>query len=275
MLGWLKRRTASREIRREGEMVLVETPDRDIFWLAEEGYIDKCIREKGVFEPHSTAVVRSLLKPGWVVLDVGANIGYYTVLMSRLVGASGRVIGFEPTVKFRQRLAQNLAANGLDNVDIFPYGLSDRNLRDEICFGESSATLHWVPDHPPRAQEEIELRRLDDLFPTLGLSRLDFIKVDIDGHEPAFLEGAWETIENYRPLVLLEVSHAHYLESGVTAWDFYQRLVDRGFHIYSEKGLRELRSKHDFLRECGNFTHSANILLAKDGELNPAAVHVS
>lgn len=60
----------------------------------------------------------------------------------------------------------------------------------------------------------------------------------------------------------------------MTVWDFYQRLVDRGFRIYSEKGLRELDTKHDFLRECGNFTHSANILLAKEGEGKTVATHV-
>lgn len=89
MLGWFKRRAACRKIRQDQGRVLVETPEGCLFWLSPEGYLDNCILEKGVFEPHSTAVVKALLQPGWVVLDVGANFGYYTVLMTKLVGESG------------------------------------------------------------------------------------------------------------------------------------------------------------------------------------------
>ncbi len=101
------------------------------------------------------------------------------------------------------------------------------------------------------------------IWSELNIKKLDFIKVDVDGHEPFFLHRAISTIEKYDPAILLEVSHENYLEAGFTAWEFYAYLKENGFHIYSEINLLEFHSKADFLKECGNFAYSANIIISK------------
>jgi len=248
----------------EGEQRdLYRLHDGSLFWLDGGRYLDRCLIEEGVFEPASTKWVQRLVYPGNSVLDVGANLGYYSVLLAAQVGTAGRVTAFEPTAYYRDVLMRNLQANELaGRVHIIPYGLSSETASFEIGFGECSATLHWVEDQPPVRQERIELYALDEIWPSLGLNSLDFIKADIDGHEPAFLQGAERTLSRYRPILLLEVNHANYLAAGWTAWDFYEYLRGKGWRLFSESSGREYVSRMAFLRECGNFDRSANILVA-------------
>lgn len=250
---------------RKGESTdLYKTHYGFLLWLDQEKYLDRYIIENGVFEPDSSYIVNHLIKPGDVVLDVGANIGYYTVLFARLVKKSGKVICFEPSEHYRKLLKKNIEENELMNVSLMEYGLSDRARKSDIHIGDSSATLHWVSESASSRIERITLEKLDDVIGQFNPDKIDFIKVDIDGHEPAFLAGAWQTIERFNPVILLEISHMHYLEAGVTAWDFYDLLRKRGFHIYSEKTLEEYKNLQEFLKECGNFAYSANILISLD-----------
>jgi len=242
---------------------LYEWHDGRRMWLASDRYLEREIIETGSFEPSGTAVVRRLVKPGDVVFDVGANVGYYTVLMAKLVGEGGRVVAFEPTAHYRSVLERNVQVNELTNVVVLPHGLSSTVTSARAHIGESSATLHWVADSEPSASEDVLLRPLDDVVSGLGIARLDFIKIDVDGHEPAILQGAWNTLARFDPVVFFEVSHENYLEYGVTAWDFYDMLVARGYRLHSERDLHEYESKRAFLRECGNFDRSANVVMRR------------
>ncbi|WP_199883821.1 FkbM family methyltransferase [Anaerosinus massiliensis] len=246
---------------------MYETKYGDCFWLNNEGYLDKCIKQTGVFDPQSTNVVKNLVKKGDVVLDVGANIGYYSVLMSKLVGINERVISFELTQHYREVLQSNIEINNLNNCDIMDFGLSNGNDICEISIGSSSATMHWADDSKPIKTEKIQLKRLDDIIEFQNINKIDFIKIDVDGHEPVFLEGAWQSIEKFKPVILLEVNHANYLNYGITAWEFYDLLKRHEFFIYSEQNLAEIETKNQFLFLCGNFAYSANIIISK-GKIN-------
>lgn len=261
---WLRHvRQGARRVRHGDGRDLYETRDGRRYWLDASLYLDGEIIHYGEFEADSTALVRALVRPGDVVADVGANIGYYTVLLSKLVGPSGRIIAFEPTEIYRELNQRNLAENDSANVELLPYGLSDARTTLEVSIAGGSATLHWAePDAPPE-RESIELRTLDEVAAELDLQRLDFVKIDVDGHEPAFLEGAWETLDRLEPLVLLEIAHLNYLTAGVDALSFYQGLVKRGWHLYSEVSWTEYSDAKAFLVECGNFTHSANVLMSR------------
>jgi len=242
---------------------LYRTPDGDLFWLNRSSYVDQCIVRDGVFEADCVKIVRALVKPGQVVLDVGANIGYYTIILAKLVGPEGRVFAFEPTQHFRTVLERNVAANKLTNVEIISTGLSSKAGKGQIEIGQSTATLHVPGGAQLEASESISLTTLDAFARDRNLERLDFIKVDIDGHEPAFLDGAHDTLTRLDPPILLEISHQHYLEAGVTAWDFFARLQRDGYRIFDEAGLVELTSLVDFLAKCGNFAYSRNILISR------------
>lgn len=252
-------------LKRSDTLQLYKTKDDFLFWLNEKKYLDEKIISTGEFEPDSTQAVRTLVQPGDVVIDVGANIGYYTILLQHLTGSTGKVLAFEPTTHYRDILNLNILENGMDNCSVYPVGLSNKTVDTTIAIGECSATLQWVFDQAPAKTETISLMPLDD-FVTLHpeITRIDFIKVDLDGHEPAFLDGAWQTIERFKPVMLLEVAHEQYLDMGVTAWDFYEILKARGFFIYHEVNLTEITSRHDFLVKCANFDRSANIIISQN-----------
>jgi len=242
---------------------LYQTREGYRFWLDTTGYVDRCIAENGIFEPDGTRIINQLAKPGDTVLDVGANIGYYSVILSQLVGTEGRVICFEPTAWYQSVLERNLLENKVKNCEVIGYGLSNKSGDTTISIGRDSATIHWIGDSELKAQESIKLQRLDDIIDSLDVTSLDLVKVDVDGHEPAFLDGAWETIDRFDPVIYIEVSHPHYLDYGITAWDFYDKVKSKGMRVYSEKRLKEFESKLHFLKECGNFSVSANIILSK------------
>lgn len=242
---------------------LYEMEDSRKYWLDPQKYLDKEIIDKGVFEEMSTSVVKKLVKEGDIVLDVGANIGYYTVMFSKLVGENGKVYAFEPTEHYGKVLRRNIEENQIGNCEVFSLGLSDKAQELTIKIGTSSATLHWVSNDAPSDTETIKMVRLDDFVKEHDIQKVDFIKIDVDGHEPFFLEGAWETLDRFDPVVLLEVNHANYLEANVTAWDFYETLKKRGYLIYHENGLREITNRRDFLVLCGNFAYSANIIISR------------
>ena len=256
-------RTPAEMIRRGESRDLYATRYGDLLWLNDTGYLDRQIIGTGGYEPESMSAVHRLVREGDVVLDVGANIGYYTVRFGKLVGSGGRVIAAEPTLNYRNILERNIAENGLTNVRILDYGFSDRADTVRIDIGPSSATMH-SPAGFDRVlfQETITISRLDDVAESLGLQRLDFVKIDVDGHEPFVLRGAWAVLGKYSPIILMEISHLHYFQAGVFGWDFFSEIRDKGFRIYRETDFSEIDSLERFLRECCNFDRSANIILA-------------
>jgi len=141
-----------------------------------------------VWEPGVTALMRDTIRPGDVVVDIGANIGYYTLLMSRLVGPSGHVYAIEPAPEIRARLEAQLALNGLSNVTVIPYGISDRSERRS--FHLSAANLgasRFGAALEDGAQGGLELRRLADVIHPSMLSRVRFLKIDVEGMEAPVL----------------------------------------------------------------------------------------
>jgi len=259
-------------IKRETGRNLYQTEDGIRLWLSESSIIDKAIIDRGVWEETSTNLIRNLIKPGDVVLDVGANMGYYTSLIAKLVGPNGHVHAFEPTEHFGQALKRNVEENGFKNISIHDYGLSDRETELEIYVNNSTASLHMDPSVGGTFSEAVHLFPLDGIAPKLGLGRLDFIKIDVDGHEPQFLRGAEETLMRFRPRILLEVNHTDYLAAGVTAWDFYDYVKGLGARIRNVDTNMFIETKGDFLKQCGNFgwqdamgvAFSRNVLLSFD-----------
>ena len=248
----------SRLIKKGAERNLYKTRYGDFFWLTSSGYVDRCISTEGIFEEHSTQLIKKLVRKGDIVLDVGANIGYYSVIFSKLVGNNGKVLCFEPTNHYRKVLEKNLAANNIHNAEVFAFGLSNKSEELEIHIGECSATLHPPDMQGCRNSETINLKSLDDFLQEYKLAKINFIKIDIDGHEPLLLEGAWKTLEKYDPVVLLEVNHLNYYMAGFTVWDLYDLLKNKGYKIYHEEKLIEFRTKTEFLIKCGT-SHTAQI----------------
>ena len=185
---------------------------------------------RGTYDSDLVATAKQLWdQTGWF-LDVGANIGYYAVAMARHSAATpgeSRIAAFEPFSGNYQRLRDNLALNGLeDSCRTFNLGLSSQTGRSALILredfqggsGTGNAAIP-VSDTLDRgfSTAEIELDCLDTLWPgQFGQGeRIDFVKVDIEGHEDHFLEGASQILRRHRPTVLMEVNRPYYAARGL------------------------------------------------------------
>ncbi len=226
-------------------------------------YVDQCIYKTGYFERSSSIFVENYIKSGMVCLDVGANFGYYTLKMSKLVGGEGKVIAFEPSSVFFSRLSENILLNGSNNIETIQKGMSNFPQSLQLSVGSQSATMHWLTDfsEPNPIQESIELITLDEFASSSNIKRLDFIKIDIDGHEIFVLKGGIKTIKRLKPLILLEVSHIHYREANVDIIEFYNFIIYELNYKILLVNEKEVSNLEEFLIKCCDFSHSENILL--------------
>ena len=140
----------------------------------------------GTFEPQETALVQSVVKSGDFVVDLGAHIGYYTLLFSKLVGPLGRVIAFEPAPDFCAILRRNVSTNGLTNVTIENAAVGATS-HAGVLHLSANALDRYTEGRSGSETVPIEVVALDNYFPA-GI-KIDLLKIDIQGAEAAALRG--------------------------------------------------------------------------------------
>jgi FkbM family methyltransferase len=175
-------------------------------WLDPSSYSDFIL---GIYEPGCTEVLRKCAKEGSLCVDVGANLGYFSIFMSRLIGERGQVIAFEPMPDTVKMLRENVQANDLRNVTVVAAAASDESGPVEF-FSEPSQsmtkTASMLNDRFQGISQTtiVSSIRLDDYF--AGAARLpDFIKIDVEGAEEAVLNGARDTLARASPALVVEI----------------------------------------------------------------------
>jgi FkbM family methyltransferase len=189
-------------------------------------------------------VLRPYVKEAGVAIDVGANLGFITTLLSQMVGQRGTVYSFEPSPTTFRKLEDVINENRLTNVRAFNAGCGERPQRlDLYCTGPSGhSSLHRPTDASDvRAIENVEIVQLDE-FLASGLSRVDLLKIDTEGHEDAVIAGASELLRRFRPVVYLELT-AEYIDSSRRAVSL---LKAAGYRFVSEPVLEHCRNGQNF-----------------------------
>lgn len=148
------------------------------------------------YEPAETLFLTQELRQGGVFVDIGANIGYFTTLASRLVGPGGRVIAFEPDPDHCELLRRNLQLNAACNVIVRNEALGDERQTGRLFRSESNFGDHRVAAGGElRASIPIAINRFDRASEELRLARVDFIKIDVQGYEPRVIAGMGDSLE--------------------------------------------------------------------------------
>jgi len=223
--------------------------------------VDSAIYHTGVFEPDSTRLVHRLVKPGMIVADVGANFGYYTIQFSKTVGDAGKVYAFEPSLKFQERLIHHIDRNQCTNVRVIREGLSDRAETLRLYDGGDSASFYFGDSNDKSAPvENVRLVTFDSFVRKEKLSRLDFMKVDIDGHEMRFFRGAKKALTTLRPMILVECMQLALQKAGSDVEELVSYLRGLKYELRSEKTGRPFLDDDELFRETKNCAYSANIL---------------
>lgn len=192
-------------------------------WVRLVDVVDLSIYLYGAHEYVATRVFTALTPRGGIVADVGGHLGAFTLLAARRVGPEGRVFAFEPNPPSRQRLERNVAVNGLSNVRVLPEALSDRTgtatlllSGDASRSGNASLSVGDGVDGSA-GTAEVQAARLDDVLEREGVTRLDLVKIDVEGLEDRVVAGGRGILEALRPAVLFEVNDLTDNDSGTSA----------------------------------------------------------
>jgi FkbM family methyltransferase len=165
----------------------VETEWGPLFIDAGDEVIRPVLQDRGVWEPGETALLSKWLRPGMTFVDVGAHVGYYTVLAARRVGAQGLVLAFEPSPRNYDLLLANVWRNGLMNVVCFPWAVSDR-----FAFLDLFTDARNTGDNrifPSVGRERVRVRAAAlDAMPAIR-PPIDVVKIDVQGAEEAVIAG--------------------------------------------------------------------------------------
>jgi FkbM family methyltransferase len=192
----------------------------------------------GTFEPNELVWVSQVLAKGMTFIDVGANMGVYSMFASRLVGNSGTVVALEPSTRDFQRLAFHVGLNNLERVRCFHVAASDDNGQAPLKVATNQHSGHntfgafaW-PNIELAAEEIVQTRRLDALVSEQRLERVDLVKIDVEGHELRALKGAVETLARFRPRILIEVFNDALRAQGTTAAEILAFLREKGYTLH-------------------------------------------
>jgi FkbM family methyltransferase len=232
---------------------------------------------QGFSEKHVTDYFKSHIKPGMTVVDIGANIGYYTLLFARLVGQKGRVYAFEPEPTNIRYLKHNLELNDCDNVILIEKAVSNR------C---GTTQLFLSPDNPgghalsPAAGEKAVDVGVVTLDSVLGDREVDFIKMDIEGHEYFAIQGMRRLLSRSRATrLVMEYSPPMLREGDVDAQKMLKLLAETGFHFFSIGRMMVSLSLESLIQKSRDGGENSGVMLLCErvggGILNSAVTAVA
>jgi len=192
----------------------------------------------GCVDPNEFAFLDSALEEGMVFVDGGANEGLYSLFASRCVGPSGSVFSFEPSQREFDRLSCNIRLNGLDNVRAVQAALSDAPGETELNIACSAHSGHntlgkFAHEVPLLRTERVSTQTLDAFATEAGLTRLDFLKLDVEGAERRVLEGARDVLRRMRPMILFEASDDALKGQGSSLSDLLEFFRSQNYRIYA------------------------------------------
>lgn len=179
--------------------------------------------------------LKHIIQPGEVVIDIGANLGYLTVLFSNLVKAKGKVYAVEPVAPVLTVLRENVRRRS--NVEVLPFALGEENRliqlgnnsREKSGFVASGSHFVLTQEAVAETEFDAEMRRGSELF--ADLDHIDFLKCDIEGYEPPVIREMLPLIEKHRPIMLIESRRQNRAEliDLLRARDFYALVLHDGY----------------------------------------------
>jgi FkbM family methyltransferase len=188
---------------------------------------------KGTYEPKNVEAIQNTVREDDVAYDVGAHVGYFTVLMGDIVGSGGKVIAFEPRGLNLGYLQRHVTVNNCDNVKIVSKALGEHSGHAKLETRTGSGT-GYISD---TGDEDVEITSIDELVDSGALPPPTFLKIDVEGGEMAVLRGAKNVIEKQRPRMIL-ATHGDEIDAECRAllreWNYDLQDIDH------ESGTKEI-----------------------------------
>lgn len=225
------------------------------------------IIRNGIYEPHLTPVFESYCRPGMTVVDIGANLGYYTMLASRLVGPAGRVVAVEPNSENCRLLLLSKLLNDAANADLLPVALDDHRGWSyfSTALGTNGSLLNGDLAIADGRGFVVPTFTLDELVE----GPVDLIKIDVEGAEFRVISGARRIITAYRPVVITEFScHMLAAVSGCSPAAYLSWFTDLGYRVYvigQNHVIDPVDDCEKFVADWGDPLRIEDLLLLPDG----------
>jgi len=204
-------------------------------------------------EKKHTEYFKKLIKTGDVFFDIGAQIGYYTIIASTRVGKKGHVYSFEPFPPSFQVLRNNIQMNNFQNVSLYNLAVSDKKEYTWLYLQnrENSGSATFISSKQFFKQEKagyitkVECTTIDDFIREKNIQKVDLIKIDTEGAEPKVLSGMQNLLSSGCPKILIEINEKQLNSFGYFKEYIYEYLSDRGYKAYDISGNKiKLISKY-------------------------------
>lgn len=220
-------------------------PFEGITWLKNEplalhistgSYIEWKILAEGTYEPATGNLISLSLRPGFVAMDIGANIGVHTLRMAKAVGEQGKVISCEPMPHLQNKLKANVQLNRLESiVQIMGIAISDAPGETKMS-GSPDTFNQGTGRMDTEGETNVRVTTGDALISELGMQRLDLIKIDIEGYEMKAIQGLTNSIAQFKPRILVEYDQAYWEKCG-SSWTEFKSLLEK--HNYTLYKIEE------------------------------------
>jgi len=206
--------------------------DGNKMFLDKKDFLDLSLN--GVYEKFETECVKKIIKKGDVVLDIGANIGYYTLIFAKLVGEKGKVFAFEPEPDNFAILKKNVQVNSYKNVVLVQKALSDEMGRAKLYLADENKGDHRIFDSgDERIAIEIDVIRLDDYFKDFD-GIINFIKMDVQGTEHKVIKGMPLLLSKLTNLTIMAEFEPRLIKrSGEDPIEYLNLLLQFGFKLFN------------------------------------------
>jgi FkbM family methyltransferase len=193
---------AIRLLPKENKVIEVQGFNIQILYKKYVGSMNTELLCRGIYEPATTRIFKNLLKAGDNVVDVGANIGYFSLLAAKLVGNKGRVYSFEPNKDNIDQLYKNSELNNFYNIKPYMVALSNRSGQADFYLAENPTEHSLIKTNRHDAKTTVTTAKLDDIL-VMNRFPIKLIKTDTEGNDLAVLQGAEQTIRNNPDIYLI------------------------------------------------------------------------
>jgi FkbM family methyltransferase len=196
--------------------------------LKDPGICSDLLRD-GVREPYLTEAIQKEIKEGDVIVDIGANIGYYTLQVARLAGDNGKVYAIEPVPENVELLKKNIELNDYSNIEVFQLAVGDVNKTAYVYITDRRNTAAMIETQASIDKAPVELTTLDKFLENKPPPSL--IRMDVEGYEAEIMKGMRGLLESNKPLKLIIEIHPLYYVTKEKREDFVRTLKESGFEV--------------------------------------------
>lgn len=220
----------------------------------------------GTYKKLLTDFFKKEIKPGMTVVDLGAHIGYFTLLAAELVGKNGKVFAFEAAPDNYTLLIKNIAINGYQNVFPVQKAVSNRTGSMTLVLFDYDSCIHYVCDSYDGKDKSVTVETIT-LDEFLKDAAVDFIKMNIEGSEMAALQGMPNLLERNKNIkIVTEFAPGYIRRNGSTPKEFLDMLIGNGFNLYllnEKRHCIEALDVDSFLETCDDTVQSVDLLCVK------------